>query len=362
MYFPIAPWSLFFNSIFAPRNAGVTPMDQRIPAPIANPRDQLEHEAVVPMHRRDNLADVAQAVDAASTTASSNNAILTYITPSPFASPVAITSQSQAVESFLPLLTFCAMPPLTLVSGSWISVAAPASYLNTSLATPTRTSSCDTSYIPTQTVVCATTLTGLATKITVTACEQNITFSSQFGYTFETPLPSIGAANLSISPTPTIRNLTTYYVASWQDLVATPGVAPQDVDIKICSTYSNGSTICEVEYQEWRVEIVTITTTTTSSVDVTATYPGPGEIIVHTAHWNVTDTITTFSLTTTFDLQSSSETENTSTGPRTSLSAKPTLTRTFTVVRNTAMTSPTDPEPTPPIEGASIAIPMPLIQ
>jgi hypothetical protein len=310
-------------------------MAARIEHHIAVPENEHlrrhEHEAKLVMQRRQDLPAWAHPVEPVLTTSTT---VLTYITPSPSATPIAVTIQSQMITSYQPLVTFCAMPPLVLVSGSWINTATTGPYLNASLAKPSGTSSCDTSYAPIPTKVCATTLTGLASKITITACEQNVTFSSQFGYTLETPSASnISNTSLTTSPppSPTIRNLTTYYIAPWQSLAATPGVAPRDVDIKICSTYSNASTICSVEYQEWHVAVVTIITTTTYPVDLTATYPGPGEIIVHTAHWTVTDTLTTFALTSTFEVETSVETESTSMGTR-----GPRETRTLTVVYNTA--------------------------
>lgn len=340
MHFPLTSWSLFFHSFFAPHGALAAYVDRRNEAPAKEMQPRFRHEAEPIEREAQNVPRMAQAAGPAVPVPTSTNEILIYITPSPFAQPVPVSSQSQPVQSFEPQVTFCGMPPLTLIAGTWVNTATTGPYLNTSRATQTATNVCQTSYNPTMTTVCATTLTALASKVTITACEQNVTFSSQFGYTIETPPPVTITSGVVSTPTPTVRDLTTYYVASWQDLAATPGVAPQDVDVKICSTYANGSSICEVEYQEWRVVVVTLTTTTTSAVDVTATYPGPGEIMVHTQHWTVTDTVTTFSLSSTFDVETSIETESTSTGLR--VANTPSIwTSTMTVMYNTDSAEPT---------------------
>lgn len=300
-------------------------------------RARFKHEAVQWLDKRQDPA-IAPPPDAEMTPTDfsiSSTGVLTYITPSPLAAPIPITAQSQAVESFVPMVTFCTLPPLAYISGTFTNTATTGPYLNNSVVVPSGTGYCETSQSPTQTTICATTLTAFASKVTVTACEQNITFSSEYGYTIDPMTLNNTTPNATIIAPPTIRTVTTYYVASWQDLAATPGVPPQDVDKHLCQNFANGTRTCVVEYEEWHVEIVTLTTTTTSQIDVTATYPGPGQIIVHTEHWNITDTLTTFSLSSAMDVLSYTETESTSQGPRSSSTSSGLGTRTLTVFYNT---------------------------
>lgn len=51
------------------------------------------------------------------------------------------------------------------------------------------TGSCSTQYPPLETTICATTLTGIASKVTITDCDQEVTFSTECGFTVETPTP-----------------------------------------------------------------------------------------------------------------------------------------------------------------------------
>lgn len=76
--------------------------------------------------------------------------------------PVTITQQSQNVTSHVPVFTVC---PL----GAHLS----------------HNASCSTSYQPTVTPICSTTLSPLAAPaIPITACNQNVTFSSEYGFEF----------------------------------------------------------------------------------------------------------------------------------------------------------------------------------
>lgn len=326
MSVPISLWSLAILTLFGRRYAEAAV--EAVHEGAVQPR--FKHEAVPIFHRRQIPGPFAE-----SSTTETSATVLTYVTPSPSASPIPITSQSQVVESYVPIVTFCAQPPLAYISGSFTNTASSGPpYLNYSVSTPSGSGACETSYSPTQTPICATTLTALASKATITACDQNVTFSTDYGYTIDATANGT-STNATVTPTPSVRTITTYYLAPWQDLAATPGVPPQDVDKKICTTFANGTRTCVVEYEEWHVVIATITTTTTSHVDVTATYPGPGQILVHTAHWDVTDTITTFALNTTMELESYTETESISQGPRNSSAATSSPnTKTLTVFYN----------------------------
>lgn len=143
--------------------------------------------------------------------ATSTTPITTYtvITPSLSASPVAVTSLGQIVTSYIPQMTLCAIDST--------SSSVPTQWLNNSgsaLAKRTATSDCTTSYSTTLLNVCATTLQGLGSTIAITACDQIVTFSSQFGYslipasTTTSSFDGTGVAQTTITAPPSINTLT----------------------------------------------------------------------------------------------------------------------------------------------------------
>lgn len=240
----------------------------------------------------------------------STRSIHSIIFPSPDASPVEVTAQSQVVTSFFPEMTWCVGHPVALIpiSGS--------PYLNQSLEYSTSmsgTSLCETVYVPTATTVCATTLTGIASKVTVSECDQEITFSSECGYTLETPTP-VTTNHSMITPAPTVKRMMTYWLAPWQSLTA--GETPSDVDIKVCTILEDGNMEC-IRYQEvWEVVLVTSTITTSREISLTTTVSGPGTLMVETMEIYITDTIETVDLSTVFALETEIETESTSKGKK----------------------------------------------
>ena len=234
--------------------------------------------------------------------------ILGVVFPSPKATPIKITTQSQVITSFIPELTWCVGPPIGLIPVT-SSLGPP--YLNHSikyLTTIAGTGYCETVYRPTTTTVCATTLTGLASKVAITDCDQQVTFSSECGFTLETP--SATRSNYSlITPAPTIQSMMTYWMAPWQSL--TRGEAPSDVDIKICKVLDNSDMEC-IRYQEvWQIVVVTQTITTSRQVNLATIISGPGTLIVETMQVLITDTIETVDLSTVLLLQTEIETETT---------------------------------------------------
>ncbi len=171
-------------------------------------------------------------------------------------------------------------------------------------------------------MVCDTTLYGLATSYPVTDCAQDVTFSSQYGYTLVTPTPtgntssnatqahpsgtgmiaSATNATAMITPAPEIQTLTTYYLAPWQELTA--ATAPSDVIRKVCQTLANGTEECITEYQVWHTSLVTKTATSTTTLNISTTIHGPsGVIVFETFVANVTEQVTTFSITTTMEVE-----------------------------------------------------------
>jgi hypothetical protein len=227
-------------------------------------------------------------------------------------------------------------------------------------------------------MVCETMLTGLVTTYPITNCAQQITFSSQLGYTFVTPSPYVStvlpsgvagnmsgsynqstsplnqtstpfnesapfnhtiaarqidlnstasndtleAANLTsagslpadiiptpaspsvttITPPPELITQTTYYLAPWTDLTA--GTAPSDVTKEICESFSSytsdHSSLCSTEYELWETTLVSSIAVSTVSLNISTIIQGPSAVIVwENVVANVTESLTTFSMSTT---------------------------------------------------------------
>lgn len=293
-----------------------------------------KHEAVNMMGRR-QISNPA-AVPATST----QPPVLTTIFPSPGASPVLVTEQSQLVSSYVPQFTLCELPPIEFFPVTLAPSATPttAPYQNYSIYIPPGNGSCTTIYSPTQTMVCATVLSDLTTTYTVSQCAQDITFSTQYGYSLVTPTQTttpiaIGASSETnpsalVTAAPSIQTLTTYYLAPWQEL--TSAGPPGDVDYKICETFENGTVSCILEYYLWRTSSLTLTGTTTTSINFTTTIPGPSQLVVETFVANITETLTTYTMSTTMELETSTLTETTVTSTRPAATG-PTVYQTMTV-------------------------------
>lgn len=246
-------------------------------------------------------------------TSSEEPQILTYLTPSPGASPIAITQQSQLETSFVPQYTLCALPPQAIFPLTPLPTMSTMStpWSNYSTSIPPGNGSCTTIYSPTQTMVCATTLTGLVEKYTVSKCDQDITFSTEHGFvlarpTAVEPISSSALATIpTITPAPTVQVLTTYYLAPWQAVTA--GIAPSDVDLKVCALYTNGTEECIHQYEVWHTSLITESATRTSSVNISTTLHGTSQVVVETYIANITEQITTFRLTTDMEFEYATE-------------------------------------------------------
>lgn len=177
--------------------------------------------------------------------------VLTFITPSPSADPIPITALSQLVTSYVPQPTNCPpstiVPPLSgssvnssaasnltttapiataVISGSPIKRQQPSAdypfYFNFSLPDSTAPAPllC-TSYTPTVTPICYTTLFPLAAfPIPITACDQPVTFSTDHGYNL---LPTAAShANHSGNGIAAnrIHTMTSYWIAGWQNVLS----------------------------------------------------------------------------------------------------------------------------------------------
>lgn len=241
--------------------------------------------------------------------------VLTTVMPSPGAQPVEVTSQSQMVESYLPEMTWCVGPPLGLMAMSTVT----SGENDTTLYTTTigGTARCETSYAAVMTSICATILTGLASKVTVSECDQEITFSTECSYALETPSPTFNGASLT-TPPPTIRSILTYWLAPWQSL--TLGETPSDVDIKVCEVLDDGTLECKRYQEVWEVVVVTSTSTVERQMQVSTTVSGPGTLIMATLKAEITDTVTFLNFSTNLLLETLVEIETTSKAAKTATS------------------------------------------
>lgn len=282
----------------------------------------FKHEAVqIEATQAEPPVETIPTTPAEESAVATSGEVLTYITPSPGATPIAITEQSQLITSFVPEFTICELPPQTVYPATPVlptTITAP--YKNYSISIPTGTGTCETIYSPTNTMVCATTLTGLVSKYTVSECDQDITFSTEYGYVLARPTASTNATAASglstgvsamITPAPTIQTLTTYLVAPWEAVTA--GLAPEEVRLKVCSKYANRTNECIEQFEVWHTSLLTETATSTTSVNISTTIHGPNaQVIIATYAANITEAVSTFRMTTDMELEYSTELETTS--------------------------------------------------
>lgn len=259
--------------------------------------------------------------------------ILTVIYPSPNAAPVEITSTSQVVTSFIPVATFCVGPARyfsSISGGPFTNGSANITDYDSG------TGSCSTGYSTTTKPICATTLTGLASKITVSECDQEITFSSEAGFTLVTPSPTPASTNAAalITPCPTVRRLHTYYLAPWQSITA--GTAPSAIEVKICTEQPNGTQQCSRYQEVW--ELIAVTSTSTFSVPVAfeRTVEGPGALIFDASTSYVNSTAVVVSLSKTLRRETEVVAQSTRTAVRPTATVRGTswFTSTLTVTRH----------------------------
>lgn len=116
---------------------------------------------------------------------------------------------------------------------------------------------------------CSTVLTGFFSRITVSNCDQSVTFSTKNGFELlTTPLPAaVGELGARQAPQPTayIQSMVSYYVAPWQSIAAN---TPDDIRVVVCTVDSNGAETCNDVREVWevRTEIVPVLLTTTMTI------------------------------------------------------------------------------------------------
>lgn len=269
----------------------------------------------LPGHRHEafDIKQIRQADPVSVSALATPTGVLAIITPSPGASPVQVTKQSQIVTSYIPEYTLCDLPPVGFFHVSRPStIPSTAPFQNYSVTIPPGNGSCTTIFKETATMVCATTLTDLTTTYPVTKCAQDITFSTEYDFVLVTPTAHANStgnwtastysnSSALVTPAPSIRRLTRYLLAPWQQL--TTAGPPQDVDIKVCAKLSNGTENCIREYQVWKTSLVTTNETSTTSVNFTTEIAGPSQLIIATYSANLTKILQTVSMSTTIELE-----------------------------------------------------------
>lgn len=232
------------------------------------PAVQNQHERLHGLRKRQvETVSTIQGMSTPSTVAATpSGPVETYtvITPSPAASPIAITSQSQIITTYVPVMTLC--PPSGQMrrrqEGDNVPTSMPP-YANVTAA-PFRNGTatgCITAFQASRTAICHTTINGLATKYTVTDCTQDVTFSTDYGYS---PVTAAPADVTLTSPSCAFETVTTYYQAPWDQL--TDGKTPSDVVGKVCSPVAGSSQQCIDIYQAWSTVPVPVTAASTTPV------------------------------------------------------------------------------------------------
>ncbi|KAF4632498.1 hypothetical protein G7Y89_g5621 [Cudoniella acicularis] len=147
------------------------------------------------------------------------------------------------------------------------------------------TTSCSTAFT-TITTTCSIVLEGLFTAITVSDCDQIITFSSQNDYSITTttgnptPTPALKNRDASIqSPSPTtyIQDIVSYYLAPWQSLAAQ--ALPPNITVLICKNDNTDTQMCETIHEVWVVVASELAVTQTSTLLVSTSLVLPGILL-----------------------------------------------------------------------------------
>ncbi|TAQ85484.1 hypothetical protein B7494_g6191 [Chlorociboria aeruginascens] len=208
------------------------------------------------------------------------------------------------------------------------------------------TTSCSNSYQTiTTTSPCSTVLTAFYQSVTVTECDQNITFSSQSSWV----LASTSTSSPSSTPTTYIESVVSYYVAPWQSLAARNSSA---ITVNVCSTDFVGIITCTQIQEVWIVQTeskpvistTTLSISTSFSSSVVLFYGQTESLTASSGAFSLsteimhTSWLTTYLTSTSTLLTSSNFDEDTSTSTATTTSSTATTTTTSTVTVTIAST------------------------
>jgi hypothetical protein len=130
-------------------------------------------------------------------------------------------------------------------------------------------SGCLTAYQTKTTSLCSTVLTGFFTRVTVSDCNQNITFSTRRSYSLtSTVVPALTTAvarRQAASTSTFVQSVVSYYVAPWQSIAAN---TPTGITVVVCTVSATGVEDCLRIQEVWVVHTEYIPVMSTSTVSI----------------------------------------------------------------------------------------------
>jgi hypothetical protein len=175
----------------------------------------------------------------------------THSIPDPLVITPTVTSQGMVVTSMVAAYEICNTPEVN-------------------------TSSCSTVFQNITTSQCSTILTAWFTSVTITDCDQNITFSTQSSCAVATATndpAEISAlpTGQSLSPTPTtyVQSIVSYYIAPWQSLAAN---TPTNITVLVCKFNQAGRETCQEIREVWTIHTEYVPVTSTSTLSLSTSF------------------------------------------------------------------------------------------
>ncbi|KAI9743482.1 MAG: hypothetical protein M1818_002795 [Claussenomyces sp. TS43310] len=134
---------------------------------------------------------------------------------------------------------------------------------------------CSTVFEAQTTTICSAVLTGFFARVTVSECDQNVTFSTKSGFQLATtlaPATATGAlaARQDQSTTMYVQSVVSYYVAPWQSIAAN---TPTGITVVVCTFSITGVETCSQINEVWAVHTAYVPVTMTSAVSIAAYFP-----------------------------------------------------------------------------------------
>lgn len=188
------------------------------------------------------------------------------------------------VSSTTPQYTF-SLPPKTVVLPSTTSQGMVVTSILPSYEvcdTPDHnTTSCSTVFETTATSSCSTVLTYAFRKVTVTECDQNITFSTSNSYAIATATATAtpktvafqkfvnSSTHAAPSMTTYIQSITSLWHAPWQSLAAG---TPTDITLEVCRQEYDGKQNCSEAQQAWIVHTEEVPITSTKALSISTSF------------------------------------------------------------------------------------------
>lgn len=126
----------------------------------------------------------------------------------------------------------------------------------------TASSSCSTVFTTRTTTVCSAVLTGFFTRVTVTDCDQSVTFSTKSSFNL---ISTTGVAARDAQVTPYVQSVVSYFVAPWQSIAAN---TPTGITVVVCTFDAAGNEVCNNVQEVWVVLTQVVPVTSTSTVTV----------------------------------------------------------------------------------------------